>query len=475
MPVRSVVTMLRVLREDLFGWTRQELIDKIKEHFPVDVGVDEVMVARWEARDRYPTPRYRRALESVFGVPSVAYLGLGPSVEATLYWGQVNGEEEAQIIRRQFLKLALASPVFAAGGRPLPPNQATLRDRWPGDGVVLVDPTTPSDQLGVPAIRRALMDYELTGVLQENGAGSGMPSDCLKDLRRAAERAWTLRQASRYRELGSLLPRLIIHAESITRQVQGHDWRVANALLAHIYHAAVGMLKKLGEFDLAWIAADRSITAAERAEAPLLIAASAYRLGNVFLSGGLLKESQSVCIAALGALKTRSSAHSPEELSVRGGLLITAALAAARRRDREAAFELLAESGHVAERLGKDIGCLFAIFGPTEVAIYEVKTLIELGQPAIALRKARAIDTSRLPDELIEQRAYHLIDVARSHVQCRADASATGLLLEAERGAPEEVHYHAGVREIVRIMLHRERRSATPGLRGLATRVGVLA
>ncbi|MGH8901702.1 MAG: hypothetical protein ACRDYA_08450 [Egibacteraceae bacterium] len=80
-----------------------------------------------------------------------------------------------------------------------------------------------------------------------------------------------------------------------------------------------------------------------------------------------------------------------------------------------------------------------------------------------------------LPDELIEQRARHLIDVARSHAQCRDDVSATDLLHQAGHCAPEEVHYHAAVREMARIMLPRERRSVTPGLRGLATRVEVLA
>jgi len=40
--------------------------------------------------------------------------------------------------------------------------------------------------------------------------------------------------------------------------------------------------------------------------------------------------------------------------------------------------------------------------------------------------------------------------------------------------APEEIHYHVVVRELLRELLKRERRSATPSLRSLAQCIGVL-
>ena len=49
-----------------------------------------------------------------------------------------------------------------------------------------------------------------------------------------------------------------------------------------------------------------------------------------------------------------------------------------------------------------------------------------------------------------------------------------GNLLEAERVAPETLRYNRVVRGLMREMLSRERRAATPGLRGLAQRAGVL-
>jgi hypothetical protein len=57
----------------------------------------------------------------------------------------------------------------------------------------------------------------------------------------------------------------------------------------------------------------------------------------------------------------------------------------------------------------------------------------------------------------------------------RQDEAALHRLLEAERIAPELARNHAMVREMVSAMLRRrEGRSATPGLRELADRVGIL-
>jgi hypothetical protein len=232
------------------------------------------------------------------------------------------------------------------------------------------------------------------------------------------------------------------------------------------------MLKKLGEHDLAWIAADRSILAAERAEDPLLVAASAYRLANVFASAGRTEEAEDVAMSAAAAIRSREDGV--RVMAVWGGLVLTAVLAAARRDDRRAARRYLRLATPVGDQLGWDVGDLYTIFGPTVTAAYEVKAEVEFGNGRHVLGKAEAIEAARLPAELVEQRASHLIDLARCHAQRPDDAAAVAVLERAERLAPEEVRYHALVRELLRDLLRRERRSATPGLRGLASRVGVL-
>jgi hypothetical protein len=55
------------------------------------------------------------------------------------------------------------------------------------------------------------------------------------------------------------------------------------------------------------------------------------------------------------------------------------------------------------------------------------------------------------------------IDVARAYGQRRNDAAAVATVLEAERIAPEELHDHLVVPELLWKLLKRARRTATPG------------
>jgi hypothetical protein len=95
--------------------------------------------------------------------------------------------------------------------------------------------------------------------------------------------------------------------ERATRELEGSDRLAAFAVMA---------LKKFGENELAWIAADRGVLAAERAEAPLLLAVSARAVGQVFMSAGRLDEAESVSAAALTALE-RLGSSSPEHFRFR--------------------------------------------------------------------------------------------------------------------------------------------------------------
>jgi DNA-binding XRE family transcriptional regulator len=56
--------------------------------------------------------------------------------------------------------------------------------------------------------------------------------------------------------------------------------------LANMIGRSAKTLTKVGETELAWIAAERSLPAAEHAEFPLLMAASAYHLGHAFRRAG---------------------------------------------------------------------------------------------------------------------------------------------------------------------------------------------
>ena len=327
----------------------------------------------------------------------------------------------------------------------------------------------------VHAIRHALTRYDVIPAILDPAHDNHAAAPDVASLQRLLQRAWQLRQAARYSELGAVLAPLMADTERATRELEGMGRLAAFAVLAETYHVTAMVLKKFGENELAWIAADRGVLAAERAEAPLLMAVSARAVGQVFMSAGRLDEAEIVSAAALTALEPWLGSPSPEHLSIWGALLLTRAMIAARKSDRPTAQQFIREAQAIAGRLGQDRNDFWTIFGPTNVAIHAVSVDVELGDPAAGLRKAPSVDPSRLSPELVERRVYHMIDVARGYAQQRNDAAAVLTLLEAERVAPEEVRYHVIVPELLRELLKRERRAATPGLRPLAARVGVLS
>jgi hypothetical protein len=104
-----------------------------------------------------------------------------------------------------------------------------------------------------------------------------------------------------------------------------------------------------------------------------------------------------------------------------------------------------------------------------------VQLAAELEDGRDVLRRGERVDPMQLPAHLIERRSHFLIDVARGHAYRADDATAVATLLEVERMAPEEVRYNPLAGELVTTLLKRERRAATPELRGLSTRLGVVA
>ena len=325
----------------------------------------------------------------------------------------------------------------------------------------------------IPALRAALTDYEVIpatfGIVMGDGPVRDLPS-----LRRNVDQANRLYQAAHYEEAGLLCSRLIGDAQRAARELTGDDRRGAFGVLAETYHITAKTLTKVSDTELAWIAAERSLPAAQSAGLPLLMAASAYHLGHAFRRAGQLDEAIGVTMTAARALEPGLATATLEHLSAWGALHLTALIAAARQEDRVAVRQLLGEARATADRLGQDRNDFWTAFGPTNVALHEVSTAVELGDAGEVVRKGEALDPSRFPPGLLGRRSQVFIEVARGYTQQRKDAAAVNMLLEAERIAPEAVRYQVIVKEMLRGLLRREHRASTPQLRPLAARVGII-
>ena len=288
-------------------------------------------------------------------------------------------------------------------------------------------------------------------------------------LQRGVVMSWKLRQQGRYVDLGVMLTKLLGGLDAAVRAAPRDDG-LALRLSVHAYNAASSVCKTFGDPGLAVLCADRAVQAARAVNEPLLVAAAAYRLANVYLCAGDLPEAHEIALSGASVVEPAMDA-SRAQLATAGGLLLTAAVARARQQDARGAWELIFEAERIAARLGSEHIGLHTIFGPTSTAIYAVAVAAELGDGRDVVRRAGGIDLVRLPPGLLERRSHFLIEVARGHGQQANDGEALATLLLAERLTPDEVRLNAKARSLVEDLVVRERPGTGPELRELASRL----
>lgn len=321
----------------------------------------------------------------------------------------------------------------------------------------------------VPSIEAAMLRYDgiatLIGVPER-------PQATPTDLRRRIGRAFMCSQTERWSEMAPSVQGMIADAwglvHSATTEAQQHE---AYELQALVYRVTSGMLNRLGETRLPWVAAERSMNAAERTGDPLLIGGGAWRLAVVLRHAGRLVESTDVPVAAADAL--RSELDSPQSYSVYGSLMLKGAIGAATLGDHKTSWDYFTEASRAADIIGDRNDYWFA-FGPTNIAIHQVWLALELGDPSRAIDQASHIEHDALPRELSERRTSHLITVAWAHYLNRHDHDALETLKSARKAAPEQLIFTHRVHSMLRGMLRRERRSIRHDLREMAAFVGVV-
>jgi len=340
-------------------------------------------------------------------------------------------------------------------------------------GDLLAEPSllewTDTEQGGtVPALRAALMDYrQLSPVL--SGAGQ-LDAPDLDALASDVADVWEAYQTSQYARVTRRLPFLLADAQAAVLSLDGDALARAHGLLAMSYQASAMTLTKIGEADLAWIAADRGLAAAQRSGDDLIVGSLFRSVTHALLSNGRFAASVQLTRDAGGYLQTSLASASPALLSVYGTLFLAGAMAAARTEDRSTTREFLGEADAAARRLGLDANHVWTAFGPTNVAIHRVSTAMELGDVQVAVDLGPRIDTRGMP---VERRVRHSLEMARAYSAWNRRDDALTTLLEAERLAPEQVRYHYLARALVLSWIRNQRRRPSSELSRLAGRLRV--
>ena len=317
---------------------------------------------------------------------------------------------------------------------------------------------------GHPAIDAVLLaEDDLPAVTSPNGSP--------ERLQKLVDEAWTLVHANRFADLTDLLEKLIPALEKATRASSSRNTPALNRLKCRAYQVASAAFARQDEPDAAWLAADRSMAAAELSDDPLEVAAGHFRLAHAFLRAKRIEQAERVAQVAIDTLKLRNEhRNEPHVTALLGALHLVYAVVSARSDNRERAKASLAVAESLAEEVGDDRNDFNTEFGTTNVLLHRVSIAVELGDAGEALDIASKVDSQKLSTE---RRARFLIDVAAAHTQRQRQHPALEAVLKAERLSAEFVLQHHYARDVIRKMLRLEPKNVPQKLHELARRANI--
>nr|WTA64839.1 helix-turn-helix domain-containing protein [Micromonospora sp. NBC_00855] len=346
---------------------------------------------------------------------------------------------------------------------------------------------------GVDDIRAALARYDTPQVREQTD-----------ELRRQVGYAWLSYQHAHYGQVVRVLPGLL-DAVQAARSLE---------LRVQAYRITSSLLVKLGEADLAWLAADRAMSAA--GDDPILAATAAISVAQALRA---LNRDRLALTAALtaanrilptpfdgndhevGGLRGDQTARQPHdqrgegegegegegagegeaaparqrppgEWAVGGTLLLQAALAAAGCGEHRRADELTDRAAGVAANLRGYDDPHRTSFGPIAVELARVMVAAQRGDAVEALRRHSAVvrreGWRRLP---AEYRGAYLVGVARAYLQVGDLRGAARALVDADSVAPAEARCRPLARTLIAAVARAQ--PAPAGVARLATVVGL--
>lgn len=327
--------------------------------------------------------------------------------------------------------------------------------------------TRAPDAAEVAAIRGALGRYEV--IL---GAPAGVEEHPTRGgLARRVKYLDEAFLASRFSSIGRDLPRLLIQTQ---RAVEDHPGDDSARLLVKTYRVASSTLLKLGADETAWMAADRAVLAAQRSGDLYCLGRSTRSVARAMTSLGRTDQALDALLVMAARMEPEIGTNTPEIAALYGMVLLAAEIAAAKFGDAHTARTMHNEASAVAAAwFGGARHDPETAFGPANVALHWVSSLVRLGRPGEALAHARAVDSGRLAALPRERRSTFMLDVAAAYHQLGDYDGALNALLAADRIAPEEARCRPGSKALIASLVADPSHNAGPELRALARQAGV--
>ncbi|WP_433457751.1 helix-turn-helix domain-containing protein [Micromonospora sp. CA-248212] len=342
-------------------------------------------------------------------------------------------------------------------------------------------PSTPtSTPTGVDDIRAALARYDTPPT-----------SPHLHELRRQVGHAWLTYQHAHYPQLVRAVPSLLDAAQGAR----------SPEVLVQAYRITALLLIKLGEADLAWLAADRAMGAAQ--DDPVLAATAAVAVAQALRASGRDRLALSATLTAANRTLPPALRPGDQEVcgtfgdqsrrkpldhrgqgehagpgdrrgwAVGGTLLVQAALAAAGCGEHRRATELIDRAAGTAANLREYDEPHSIGFGTVAVEMARVLVAAQRGDVDGALTRhvsvVRREGWRRLPAEC---RGAYLLDAARVYLHAGDLRGAARALVDADSVAPAEVRGRPLARTLIAEVARAK--PAPAGVARLATLVGLI-
>lgn len=301
------------------------------------------------------------------------------------------------------------------------------------------------------------------------------PPPDVAELRKAVRHAWLTYQHAKSGALARSLPQLLRQAQAADTAYQGGaDAPEGAHLLGQVYQIASSSLRNLGEYELAWLAADRGVTVAHRAGDELLAGMATFRVGLALLALGRARPALELNVSIANRLAPSNGRDaSPQRLSVYGMLLLQGAMAAAKVGDSATKEDLLGAAEEAANWLGADRNHYWSCFGPTNVLLHRVAAAVEMGEGRYAVATHEQIGADGFAALVPERRVHYLLDMARGWAQVGDVHRAGEMLVAGDRLAPAELRSRPIAREILGDVLRRTHGDPPAAVSELAEQVGV--
>ena len=298
----------------------------------------------------------------------------------------------------------------------------------------------------------------------------------LAQLTARVDAAWTRYETEtrRYATLGPELPGLLTDALRTARLAdEGPPRKGALRVLSSVYGLIRIFTYRLGEKDLAGVAGDRALIAAEETEDLAVVVDASRNVFAALATPSSVEQALGMTLRTLEYARGHIEDHPTDyALAAFGSLHLTGAITAARVGQEARAWNLLHEADRIARTLSPTANHTRTYFNTTNVAMHAVHLHVESGEASEAARVGQRLTVP--PEAPLERQIRYEVDQIQAARLTRDWDTALAKLEDIKQKSPEELGSHVLVRQALRDMLSKPPMGRRQEVQHLAEAAGVL-